>query len=338
MSHVGAVIIGRNEGQRLIRCLESVDSHVHAVVYVDSDSTDDSVSEARQRGAQVVELDQSRPFSAARARKAGLGALLAQPNRSKLVQFIDGDCEICEGWVDAAIRELNADERLAVVCGRRRERCPDISVYNRLCDLEWDTPIGLAKSCGGDAMMRVEALNQVGGFNEQVIAGEEPELCFRLRQAGWKIRRIDAPMTLHDADMHRFSQWWKRAVRGGYGSFDVWRRTSASDDPLYGAQVRSAWMWTTGWMTVTALLTAIVLGVWGGGAGAAAFGVMLGVWTIQALRIAAKGLRHGLTIRDSVIYGGLTMLSKWAEVTGHLRWLVERLRGGGPKPLEYKQA
>jgi glycosyltransferase involved in cell wall biosynthesis len=332
------VIIGRNEGQRLIRCLESVDSQVHTVIYVDSDSTDDSVSEARQRGAQVVELDQSRPFTAARARKAGLAALLAQRETPSFVQFIDGDCELNEQWISTAANALEADAKLAVVCGRRRERFPEASLYNRLADMEWDTPIGLTRSCGGDAMMRVEALEQVGGFNEAVIAGEEPELCFRLRQAGWKIRRIDAPMTLHDADMHRFGQWWKRAVRGGYGSFDVWRRTRHGDEPLYGSQVRSAWIWTVGWLLATIGL-AIVMGMMIGlGAGAVAVGMMIGLWTLQALRIGRQGYRRGLAFGDSLAYGCLTMISKWAELKGHSRWITEKLAGREIEPVEYKQA
>src|SRR5205814_6463645 len=129
---------------------------------------------------------------------------------------VDGDCEVLAGWLDRAVAELLADEKLAVVCGRRRERFPEASVYNKLCDIEWDTPIGQAKSCGGDAMMRVAAVKQVGGFDASVIAGEEPELCVRLRQAGWTVRRIDAEMTLHDAAMTRFSLWWKRMIRGGH--------------------------------------------------------------------------------------------------------------------------
>ena len=89
-----------------------------------------------------------------------------------------------EGWLKGAFEHLEADPKLAVVCGRRRERYPNDSIYNRFCDIEWDTPVGSAKWCGGDAMMRVTALREVDGYNDALIAGEAPELCVRLRASG----------------------------------------------------------------------------------------------------------------------------------------------------------
>ena len=160
------------------------------IVYVDSGSTDGSVELARSLGVDVVKLDLSTSFTAARARNVGLAHLLEADAPIKFVQFVDGDCEVVEGWIERAKRELDAQPNVAVVCGRRRERFPDISIYNRLCDMEWDTPIGETKACGGDAMMRVESFQQVDGFNPLLIAGEEPELCVRLRQKGGKNRPL----------------------------------------------------------------------------------------------------------------------------------------------------
>src|SRR5205814_5820312 len=122
--------------------------------------------------------------------------------------FLDGDCEVVAGWIERAMQEFSARPDAAVVCGRRRERHPEQSVYNRLADLEWDTPIGEAKSCGGDSVMRVEAFKQAGRYDATVVAGEEPELCQRMREKGWKVLRIDAEMTIHDSAMHHFGQWW----------------------------------------------------------------------------------------------------------------------------------
>lgn len=191
MSQIGVVAIGRNEGERLRRCLNSVADRGLVLVYVDSGSGDGSIELARGLGVEVVELDLSRPFSAARARNEGLERLLEVAPSVQYVQFVDGDCEIVDGWVDRARRELDERPEAAVVCGRRRERYPEQSVYNHLADLEWDTPIGEAKACGGDALMRVAALRQAGAYNPELIAGEEPELCVRLRQKGWRIFRVD---------------------------------------------------------------------------------------------------------------------------------------------------
>src|SRR5581483_10954142 len=155
-------------------------------------------------------------FTAARARNEGFDWLLAIAPQVRYVQFVDGDCEVAAGWLESARAELEAKPQAAVVCGRRRERYPDKTVYNWLADIEWDTPIGEAKACGGDALMRVEALKQVGGYDPGVLAAEDDEVCLRLRRAGWTVHRIDAEMTLHDIAMTRAGQWWTRMVRCGW--------------------------------------------------------------------------------------------------------------------------
>ncbi len=215
-SGIGVVVIGRNEGQRLEHCLRSLLKGTDKVMYVDSGSTDGSLHLARSLGVEVLALDLGTPFTAARARNEGFFALQRRLPSMQLVQFVDGDCEVDSGWLPAAQAFLDDHPDVAVVCGRRRERFPQRSVYNLLCDLEWDTPIGEAKACGGDALMRVDAFAAVGGFRPELIAGEEPELCVRLRAKGWKVWRLDAEMTLHDAAMTRFSQWWRRSLRAGH--------------------------------------------------------------------------------------------------------------------------
>jgi len=213
---IAAVVIGRNEGARLLGCLDSLAGRVARIVYVDSGSTDGSAAAARARGAEVVDLDLARPFTAARARNAGLDRLRETGARPVHVQFVDGDCSVVPGWIETARAFLDSHPEVAAVCGRRRERHPEASVYNRLCDWEWDTPVGEAKACGGDALIRMAALDAVGGYDPALIAGEEPEMCVRLRARGWRIRRLDAEMTLHDAAMTRFGQFWQRMRRSGH--------------------------------------------------------------------------------------------------------------------------
>ncbi len=99
---VDAVVIGRNEGARLVACLASLRGQVRRVVYVDSGSTDGSVAAAEAAGAEVVGLDMGRPFTAARARNAGLARL----EGAGFVQLVDGDCEVRQGWVAAALAAL----------------------------------------------------------------------------------------------------------------------------------------------------------------------------------------------------------------------------------------
>ena len=212
-------MIGRNEGARLVACLASLTGQVRRLVYVDSGSTDGSVMAARAAGAEVVVLDMALPFTAARARNAGLAVLADAP--PEFVQLVDGDCAVQPGWIAAALAGFAAHPAAVVLCGRRRERFPEASVYNALADREWNTPIGPALTCGGDALMRFDAVQTVGGYDPRLIAGEEPDLCLRLRAKGGEVWRIDAEMTLHDAAMTKIdatsSSFWA-ATQSGSGS------------------------------------------------------------------------------------------------------------------------
>ena len=352
MSDVGVIAIGRNEGERLRRCLASVTGRGMPVVYVDSASTDGSADLARSMGAEVVGLDMSRPFSAARARNEGFERLMSVAPGARFVQFVDGDCEVVEGWIGRAKQDLAARPEVAAVCGRRRERFPERSVYNRLADVEWDTPVGEAKSCGGDSMMRVDAFREVGGFDASVAAGEEPELCQRLREKGHKILRIDAEMTLHDADILRFGQWWKRAVRGGYGAMDVATRFRRGKDGLFVRQVESARFWAIDWpiLVVGFFLPVPVLwyfGPWFQGKGdqsvllrvwiaAGVFAAVLAMLPLQMARLALRMRRRVPDWRTAFAYGALTMVGKWASVVGQFRYRRDRAAGRNTRLIEYK--
>src|SRR3546814_11455806 len=87
-------------------------------------------------------------------------------------------------------------------------------------------------------MFRVDALTEAKGYDPAIIAGEEPELCHRLRGRGWRVWRIDSPMTIHDADMHRPRQWWMRTVRSGFRYAQVWQKTRTRKGvPIYHRQL-----------------------------------------------------------------------------------------------------
>lgn len=336
---IGAVAIARNEGERLQRCLRSLAGRCELVVYVDSGSTDGSVAFARAMGADVVELDLASPFTMARARNAGIARLRECRPDLRLVQLVDGDCELDAAWLDQARAWLAAHPRSAVVCGRRRERYPEKSVYNRLCDTEWNSPVGPALSCGGDALMRIDSIDAVGGYNESLIAGEEPELCLRLRQAGWGIDRIDAEMTLHDAAILSFPAWWRRTLRGGYGALDVRTRLRGSvpeADIPFRHLTTSAVSWTVRWLWLVALLAAagaVAAGWHGTLAGIVA---AAGLQVFQALRIA-WGVRHRAASGAAAFeYGLFTMIGKWAQVVGQYRYRRDRREGRVIRIIEYK--
>lgn len=323
LAGVAAVVIGRNEGERLRRCLLSLRREVGLVVYVDSGSTDGSRELARGLGVETVELDLSRPFTAARARNAGFAAVRAADPAVALVQFVDGDCEVQPRWLGRAAAYLQAEPQAAVVAGRRRERWPERSLYNRLCDLEWAVPAGPARACGGDAMFRADALAQVGGYRDTLIAGEEPELCVRLRAAGWRVQVLAEEMTLHDAAMTRFRQWWLRSVRAGHAYAEGAALHGAPPECHGVRETRRALAWGVALPAAVALLAP--LQPWAL--------LLLALYPAQVLRLAA---RPGGPWRLRAAHAGFLVIGKFAEAQGILRYWRHRLvqRQGGL--IEYK--
>lgn len=322
------MLIGRNEGERLRRSLASVVGRGMPVVYVDSGSTDGSVEHARSVGADVIELPRGVPFTAARARNAGLERLVQANPQVGYVQFADGDCRIAEGWIDAAAAALDADAGLVAVCGRRREAHPEASVYNLMCDLEWDTPVGEARSCGGDAMMRVAALRAVGGFNPEVIAGEEPELCVRLRAAGGRIARLDREMTLHDAAMTSFGQWWKRTKRAGHAYAEGAARHGAPPERHCVRDVRSIVVWGG---VLPVLAVAAAWWTWG-----LSVVALAALYAVQAVRVAVRQQRKRR--EGAWAYGVFTVLGKVPQMLGVMTYHANRARGKRAAIIEYKGA
>lgn len=323
MSQIGCVVIGRNEGARLQRCLASVQEFVPRLVYVDSQSTDNSIENARAASAKVVALDMSIPFSAARARNAGLEHLKAAHPDLRFVQFIDGDCELDAAWLRSALSIIEEQDQAAVVCGRRRERSPESSLYNLVCDLEWDTPIGVADACGGDALIRVGALDEVGAYDPGLVAGEEPEMCLRLRQAGWTILRIDAEMTLHDANIHSFRAWLKRQKRYGYALALSVAKHGRGAERYAVKEACRALTWTVA-IPLPILLVSII-----------------SPWALLALlfypaQIVRLALRDRSGSPKVAQRATLSLASRFAETAGLIQYMRDRLDGRLPQIIEYK--
>lgn len=327
-AHIGIVVIGRNEGARLARSLDSVRGSGLPVVYVDSGSSDGSAASARALGAHVVELDPERPFSAARARNEGFAALAAA-HVVDLVQFLDGDCTLLPGWLDAARASIGADARRAIVIGPLRERHPEASVYNRMCALEWKSPPGdLVNfgSLGGIMLVRAEVFASLHGFDEQVIAGEDSELGVRVAAAGFTITKIAEPMATHDADIQRFGQWWKRAVRAGHAigqRFSLHGRSAARD---CARERRSALLWGAALPATILLLAPVTYGL--------SF-LLAGGYLVLGRRIAHYRMGQGDEPHDARLYARFVVIAKFAEALGLVRFHLNHMAGKF-RIIEYK--
>ena len=323
-STCGIVVIGRNEGDRLRRCLASCRGAA-ALVYVDSNSTDGSVDAALGLGADVVRLDLSQGFTAARARNAGFARLMALAPNLEFAMFVDGDCELFAGWIEEGVAFLRDHPDVVAVCGRRRERFPHASVFNQLCDIEWNTPSGEAKAFGGDVVLRTAALRAAGGYRDDLIAGEEPELCVRLRCAGGRIWRLDRDMTWHDAAMTTWTQWWRRNKRSGHAFAEGAFLHGEPPERHFAAETRRAVLWGAA-LPVAILILAATVSPWAL--------LLFAAYPAQWLRIGLRFVRAGGPIPWR--HAAFLLLGRFPEAQGVLKFWLGRLRGQRSAIIEYK--
>ncbi len=325
----GFVSIGRNEGDRLKVGLRAI-KHLcpeSPVVYVDSGSDDSSVAFAQSLGIHTVELDLSIPFTAARARNAGFKVLMSIAPDLEFVQFMDGDCELLPGWIEAATATLKQDQKNGIVSGRRSERYPDATIYNQLIDIEWNTAVGEALAVLGDMCVKVEIFKSIQGFNESIISAEDDDFCIRARRADYKVFRIDADMSKHDANITRLSQWYKRSKRGGHGYANIFHLHGSDPDRYFRRELKSVLFW--------------------GGAVPVGFLLFLFIWPPMALLIlvgymsfVAKTVlrlkRNGYPLRVALAYGLLIFSGKIPELMGMFHYLKNYFLSRNHELIEYK--
>ena len=326
---VGIVVIGRNEGERLVQCLESVLHLGLPVVYVDSGSADDSAAIARSLGANVIELDRTRPFSAARSRNEGFERLSGRDPDIRFVQFLDGDCTLLPGWIEAAVRAFSEQPKRSAVIGHLLERNADASVYNRLCAMEWRSAPGDLRNygdLGGISMMRGEVFRALGGFRTDVIAGEDSELGVRMGLAGHKVTKIDFPMATHDADMRSFRQWWRRAVRAGHAigqRYSINGRSAVRD---CARERNSTLFWGIG-LPLIVLATALPTH------GASC--LLLAGYPVLGVRVWRYRRSVGDGFADAALYATFMLIAKFANAAGLVKFFVNKL-ARNYEIIEYK--
>lgn len=327
---LSVVVIGRNEGVRLRRCLQSISEMrdpgcAVEVIYVDSASTDDSVELAKSMGAKVVSVRPVRP-TAAIGRNAGW-----RHARSPFILFLDGDTILEPNFVAEAM-PMFRDEQISVIWGHRREINIRASFYNRVLDLDWISPTGYTDYCGGDALIRRDVLELIRGYDENLIAGEEPEMCRRMRALGFRILHVDHLMTRHDLAMTKWSQYWKRATRTGYAYAEVSERFRQTSMPFWEYEARAN--------RIRAILHGAVLAV-----GLSSSLMLLDLWPltgigifygILVLRTAVKMRWKSKSFYTLLLYGLHSHLQQLPIYWGQIQYLKDRRAGKKRGLIEYK--
>jgi len=326
---IGFVSIGRNEGERLkvgLRAIQTLCPN-SPVVYVDSGSDDDSVGFAQSCGITTVELDMSIPFTAARARNAGFEKLINDHPNLEFVQFFDGDCELQPGWVEAAIEKLKENDENGIVSGRRAERYPHASLYNKLIDIEWNTPVGETLAVLGDMCVKTEVFQSIKGFDPSIIAAEDDDFCLRARRAGYKIFRINHLMSHHDANMMDLSQWYKRAKRAGHGYTNIFHLHGMGPDKYFRGAIKRVLFWGA-LVPITFVVFLFVKPV-------IALIILLAYVAFMG-RTALSRVKQGQSLESSIAYGFLLYTGKIAEMFGLIHYVKNYSLSRKHELIEYK--
>ena len=200
--NLDVVIITKNQGWNVRRLIESVMRETEGrvgteIILVDSASTDDTVDVASEFPIRVIRLSKRQRLTAAAGRHAGLSQ-----TSGDIVLFLDGDMELRRNWIDAAMKTFVAEPNIAVVSGLvvdqplNARRSQSLESLEELSESRYsDVPHG-----GGAAAYRRSVLDEVGSFNPYLFSDEEPELCLRIRHAGYRIVRLEQPIADHYSD------------------------------------------------------------------------------------------------------------------------------------------
>lgn len=327
---VSVVVIGRNEGQRLVDCLKSINA-IHfdgdlEIIYVDSNSQDGSPEFAEAMGVTVLRIIPKHPCAA-------IGRNIGWRHASApYILFLDGDTRLDPDFLNIALAEIGANPQTAVVWGHRRERYPEQSLFNRVLDLDWVYAPGFTDFCGGDALMRRDILAKINGYNEDLIAGEEPELCQRIRTLGYQIFHIDHTMTDHDLAMHRWPSYWKRALRAGYAYADVSQRLKNTEYPLWLKECKRN--------AIHTLVLFLLI------AGGSCLSILKGDLTplflmlitsiFLMIRSAYKARWKSESVLTLLLYGAHSHLQQIPITLGQLRYWLTRIQHRRQALIEYK--
>lgn len=315
---ISFVVIGFNEAAHLRTCLDSVcnadlDGHAWELIFVDGGSTDNSREIATAAGVHQL-LGGEKRRKAAENRNLGLAHA-----RGRYVQFLDGDMVMDPAWPKAAVAVLERDPVVAAVCGVLLER--NTSAVYRALQLDWESPEGATPFCGGAAMYRCEVIRAVDGFPEDVAFGEEPYLCWRIRnELGRSIWHLPRTMALHDLAYKGFADYWRRSARTGEAYAEIASRCRGTKDPLWSDAVRSNLLWTSlyavgiCWIFIVAGPDRII---------------PLLLLLAVMLRKVIQRVRRGTPLLVAVLYAAHTYFAKLNIGYGILRWYYRRTSRGG---------
>ena len=193
MPELAVVLITKNQAWNVPRLIESVLRHTSSaasreIVLVDSASSDATVELACNYPIRVLQLSPDQRLTAAAGRYTGY-----KHTSGDIVLFLDGDNELCPGWLDAAMEVLRCNDDIAAVAGQIVDLPRSAQHHDPPPDngASGDIQITDVRHGGGAVAYKRSVLEQVGTFNPYIYSDEETELCIRIRHAGYRVVKIN---------------------------------------------------------------------------------------------------------------------------------------------------
>jgi N-acetylglucosaminyl-diphospho-decaprenol L-rhamnosyltransferase len=227
MADVAIVVVSTNEAQWLTPCLSTIYDHAGAasveVIVVDNSSTDGTreLVESSFPRARVID---SRNNGFAYGNNRGL-----EQANARYLLLLNPDTEVMDGTFEelvrqmderpnvglAGVRQVTGDGRLCVTMRRfpsvsralgealfserwpvhpgwSGERVLDLGRYGREQECDWTS--------GSFMLVRRETLASAGLLDERFfLQCEEPDLCLRIKRAGWQVRHLPVMTIVHHA-------------------------------------------------------------------------------------------------------------------------------------------
>lgn len=254
---ISFIVIGRNEGWKLTKCLQSIFNTIHyndlnqyEILYVDSKSTDDSIKRVANF-PKVKIFSITGNYNSAIARNIG-----AKESKGDALFFIDGDMEIQEDFLPF-VYSKNVGLMYDFVTGQ----CIDYSynysgkllfkeTYNKLDFIDEQK-----STVGGLFLIKRDLWFYVGGMKNKMQKSQDIDLAFRLAKQGFYLMKKNNLLAIHHTVAYYDKQrMWKMLLKGNHFFRVVLLRENISN--------KYAWKYfMKGNSTLIALLVLIILTV-----------------------------------------------------------------------------